>query len=260
MSDIAYLKDDLLDIKGVSHGFFGRQGGLSTEQYESLNCGVGSGDNPENIKHNRGLIAKTLGVSPHKLIGTAQIHSPIVLQIEDNQASNYLPDADGLVTKQKGVALSVLTADCGPVLFCDPNAEIIGSCHAGWKGAVGGVTDNVISLMVANGAKRENIYAVIGPCISLENYEVGETFQKTVLDIDVKAEPFFNTPSALKAKPHFDLAGYIRARLRRSGLEHISIINECTYGNPERYFSYRYNTHHMIQGYGRQISSICLRE
>ena len=253
---LPFKTHDLLELNGVSHGFFGRQGGVSRGQYESLNVGRGSDDDPANVKENRRRVASALGTSRDNLLSLYQIHSRDVLIVDSGWDYEHRPKADGLVTKTPGIALSALAADCGPVLFCDPDTRVIGVCHAGWRGAVSGITDSTMEAMEHCGAKRDNIRAVLGPCISGPNYEVGQDFKDNVLGIDEKAEPCFHTPDG--AKPHFDLKAYIVMRLKRASLKHIAALKDCTYAAPEHYYSYRYNTHHKISDYGRQISAICL--
>lgn len=261
---LPFKTHDLLDIAGMSHGFFGRQGGVSRGQYESLNAGRGSDDDPESVKENRRRVAAALGTSRDKLLSLYQTHSPDVIIADSVWDYDYRPQADGLVTRRPGLALSALAADCGPVLFCEPEARVIGACHAGWKGAVGGVTDSVIEAMISCGAARENIRAVLGPCISRENYEVGQDFKDNVLGIDPLAVAHFHSPqipgSHIVGRPHFDLKSYILSRLSRAGIHHMAALPDCTYAAPELYYSYRYNTHKKISGYGRQISAICLTE
>jgi len=250
----------LLGLDGVSHGFFGRQGGVSTnEPYISLNAGSGSDDKAENIAQNRALIAGALGTSHDCLLSLSQIHSKDVLIIDapfTDPISGELPKADGLVTKTAGLAISALSADCGPVLMCDPDAQIIGACHAGWRGAVSGITTETIKAMCAIGASRSNIRAVLGPCISQPNYEVSHDFRDDLVAQDESYDRFFE--AGLSGKPHFDLKRFILAKLRGEGLTHIDALPDCTYGEPDSYFSYRYNTHQGVSGYGRNLSAIML--
>ena len=253
---LPFQTHELLNLKGVTHGFFGREGGVSKGQYQSLNVGRGSNDNPDHVSENRRRVAAALGTSRDNLLSLSQVHSNNVLIVESAWDYNYRPEADGLVTTQAGLAISALAADCGPVLFCDPETRVIGACHAGWRGAVSGITDSTIKAMETCGATRKNIRAVLGPCISGPNYEVGQDFMDNVLALDADGEPCFHTPSG--GKPHFDLKAYLLLRLARAGLTQISALEDCTYAQPERYYSYRYNTHNNISDYGRQISSICL--
>ena len=255
---LPFKTHELLELNGVSHGFFGRQGGVSRGQYESLNVGRGSDDDPANVSENRRRVAAALGTSRDNLLSLYQIHSADVLIVDSGWDYDHRPKADGLVTQQAGLAIPALAADCGPVLFCDPDAQVIGACHAGWRGAVSGITDSTIEAMESCGAARENIRAVLGPCISAPNYEVGQGFKDAVLDQDRAAEHYFHTPNG--GVPHFDLKAYVLGRLTQAGLHKVAALPECTYGAPNDYYSYRYNTHHKVSDYGRQISAICLTE
>lgn len=246
---------DLLTSPGVSHGFFSRKGGVSDGTYASLNVGRGSGDDPANVAENRERVAQAIGTNADHLLGLWQCHSRDVL-ILDAPLGDTRPKADGLVTKTRGLALSALAADCGPLLFSDPKAEVIGACHAGWRGALSGITDATIDAMESLGAKRERIRAVLGPCISQDNYEVGSEFRDTFVAEDETYDRFFKLGAG--GKPNFDLKRFILMRLRRAGLSYIDALPDCTYGLPEDYFSYRYNTHNGVSDYGRNISAIML--
>ncbi|MGJ8562148.1 MAG: peptidoglycan editing factor PgeF [Alphaproteobacteria bacterium] len=245
----------LLGSPSISHGFFTRKGGVSSGPYDSLNAGQGSADTPDNVTENRARIAKALGAKPDHLLSLAQIHSREVLTV-DAPFHDERPRADGLVTRTIGLAISALSADCGPVLFHDPKASVIGACHAGWRGALSGITDATIGAMEPLGARRENIRAVLGPCISQPAYEVGPEFRDTFAADDETYDRFFkNGPNN---RPHFDLKRFVLMKLRRAGLAHIDALPDCTYSEPEGYFSYRYNTHNGISDYGRNISAIML--
>ena len=256
----------LLTHDGIAHGFFGRKGGVSTGTYASLNTGKGSQDNPDNVAENRKRVAGALGTSGANLLSLHQIHSTDVLIVDapfHDPISGEAPKADGLVTKTPGLALSALAADCGPVLFCDPKARIIGACHAGWRGALAGITDETIKAMIAIGASRENIHAVLGPCISQDSYEVGHDYRDGFVAENEAHDRFFKlgSPQNPKSdKPHFDLKRFILAKLRSAGLTQIEALPDCSYAQPEDYFSYRYNSHQGISDYGRNISTIMLTE
>ena len=257
---VPFQTHDLLSLSGISHGFFGRQGGVSADQYGSLNAGSGSNDIANNVEQNRALIAGALGAAPDCLLSLSQIHSKDVLIIDapfKDPISGELPKADGLVTKTAGLAISALSADCGPVLMCDPDTQVIGACHAGWRGAVSGITTETIKAMCAIGASRGNIRAVLGPCISQPNYEVGDDFRNDLVAQDEGYDRFFEAGGA-SGKPHFDLKRFILAKLRAEGLTQIDALPDCTYGQPDDYFSYRYNTHQGVDGYGRNLSAIML--
>ena len=254
---VPYKTHDLLKHDGITHGFFGRQGGVSEGQYASLNVGQGSQDTSDNIIENRSRIAEALGTSEDKLLSLSQIHSTEVLII-DAPFNGKPPKADGLVTKTPNLAISALAADCGPVLFSDPEARIIGTCHAGWRGALAGVTTETLRTMESLGAKRENIRAVLGPCISQDSYEVGHDYRDTFVAENEAYDRFFKLGP--NQKPHFDLKRFILATLRKEGITQIDALPDCTYAQPEAYFSYRYNTHKGLEDYGRNISVIMLTE
>jgi len=248
---------ELLTHDGIAHGFFGREGGVSEGQYASLNVGQGSQDQSENITENRSRVATALGTTEDKLLSLSQIHSTEVL-IVDAPFNGTLPKADGLVTKTPNLAISALAADCGPVLFCDPEARIIGTCHAGWRGALAGITTDTIRAMESLGAQRENICAVLGPCISQDSYEVGHDYRDSFVAENEAHDRFFRLGP--NQKPHFDLKRFILAKIRKDGVMQIDALPDCTYAQPEAYFSYRYNTHKGIGDYGRNISVIMLTE
>lgn len=255
-SNPPFLSHTLLDLPGIHHGFFGRQGGISTGTYDSLNAGRGSDDAPENVTENRARIAHAMGTVEPKLLSLYQYHSTDVVTVTEPFETS--PKADGMVTRVPGLALSALAADCGPVLLVDPKARIIGACHAGWRGALAGITDQTITAMEELGAERENIRAVLGPCISQASYEVGPEFR----DAFTEQNPAY-TAHFIAGKDdrlQFDLKAFILARLKAAGLTHIAALPDCTYAAPERYFSYRYNTHQGISDYGRNISTIILTE
>ena len=253
---VPFKTHELLNHDGIAHGFFGRQGGVSEGQYASLNVGQGSQDQSENITENRSRVATALGTTEDKLLSLSQIHSTEVL-IVDAPFNGTLPKADGLVTKTPNLAISALAADCGPVLFCDPEARIIGTCHAGWRGALAGITTDTIRAMESLGAQRENICAVLGPCISQDSYEVGHDYRDSFVAENEAHDRFFRLGP--NQKPHFDLKRFILAKLRDEGVEQIDALPDCTYAQPEAYFSYRYNTHKGIGDYGRNISGIMLK-
>ncbi|MEE9348112.1 MAG: peptidoglycan editing factor PgeF [Robiginitomaculum sp.] len=256
-----FKTDNSLDSDGISHGFFSRKGGVSTGLYDSLNAGHGARNDPAaHIDENRARIARALGGTPDALLTCHQHHSADIIIATQPWEQDHRPKADGVVTKTPGLICSALAADCAPVLFADISNGVIGAAHAGWRGAVGGVTDAAIDAMESLGARRESIIAVVGPCISGPNYEVGDAFKAAALDLDPLAAPHFFTPAGGKA--HFDLKAYVTARLMAAGIKSANALPDCTYAMPNDYFSYRYNTHNTPQGaksdYGRNISAIML--
>lgn len=241
----------------VTHGFFGRQGGVSQGKYESLNCGLQSLDNPEHVAANRARVLKELG--GNEISTLKQIHSPICLPIE-NSCMTGVEEGDALVTKTPGQVIGALAADCGPVLFYgtdETSAPIIGAAHAGWGGALRGVLESTIDAMVKLGANKPKIRAAIGPCIGQASYEVGVEFAAPFLADSPEAEKFFRAGG--NDKLFFDLQGYITFRLKRAGIQLIVSANKDTYALKDEYFSYRRATHEGVKDYGRQISAICIR-
>jgi polyphenol oxidase len=247
-----------LQMSGVSHGFFTRGGGHSTGIFASLNCGLGSGDDPEIVAMNRAVVERALGVESKQLVSAFQVHSADVIVVDRPWAADARPKVDGLVTKVKGLALGVLTADCGPVLFADAQAGVIGACHAGWKGALTGVTDSTVAAMEKLGASRERIVAVLGPTISKTAYEVGPEFPAPFLTQDAGHSQFF-TPSTKAGHLMFDLPRYILMRLKNAGLKQTHDLALCTYADESRFYSYRRATHRGEKDYGRLISAIALK-
>ena len=245
---LPHLTSKLLN---TTHGFFGSQGGVSTGVYGSLNAGPQSDDAPKDVAENRARIQKALGAK--HLISLRQVHSDRVVIAEDENSGDI--EADGLVTTVPGLSFPALSADCGPVLLADTKADVIGACHAGWRGALSGVVESTVATMCELGAAPENMTAVLGPCIGPENYEVGEDFKAEFCEIDEDYARFFHVPEGKKA--HFDLPAFILSRLAVMNV-HAEWTGHCTYANSEDYFSYRRNTHAGIRAYGRNLSAITL--
>lgn len=236
------------------HGFFTRKGGASSGVYAGLNCGTGSGDQAEIVAINRARVAEAMGVDPGALVGLHQVHSAEAVTVTG--PTDARPRADALVTASPGVALSVLTADCQPVLFADPQAQVIGAAHAGWRGARDGVLEATVAAMVQLGADRGRIIAVIGPTISQTAYEVGQEFLESFLDEDARNARFF--VNGREGRYQFDLPGYSLARLRAAGIDQSEWTRHCTYRDPDRFYSFRRTTHAGEADYGRLISVIRL--
>jgi polyphenol oxidase len=251
------IEAEHLKLNGISHGFFTRGGGHSTGIFASLNCGLGSGDDTDLVKMNRDVVARAIGVAAGHVVTAHQVHSADVAEVKEVWPLEGRPKVDGLVSRTKGIGLGILTADCGPVLFADADAGVIGCCHAGWKGAVGGVTDATVSAMVKLGAARENIIAVLGPTISQKAYEVGPEFPKPFLEQSSVHEVFF-VPSAKPGHFMFDLPAYLRQRMKTLGLKAVHDLGLCTYSDEARFYSYRRATHRGETDYGRLISAIAL--
>ena len=257
------LEADNLKQSGIAHGFFGRRGGVSTGVYESLNCGPGSGDARASVIENRSRVCEALGVA--SLVNAGQIHGtravtvtkawPIGETPEDDK--KFIPLGDALVTATPGIALGILTADCGPVLFADAGARVIGAAHAGWKGALGGVVRSTIEAMEALGADRRKIAAAIGPCIAQSNYEVGPEFHAQFLADNSENARFF-MESDRPGHHRFDLEGFVAERLQAAGIKDICALSADTYAREDDFFSFRRTTHRSESNYGRQVSAIVL--
>jgi polyphenol oxidase len=247
----------LNEIAGVTHGFFTREGGTSHGLFSSLNCGFGSGDDLETVARNRALVAGSMSVEPDRLLTLYQEHSPRVMTVSEPWGRESAPRADAMVTKQRGIALGALTADCAPVIFADGRARIVGIAHAGWKGALNGVTDATIRAMEKLGADRAAIVAAIGPAISAAVYEVGPEFHGRFLEADPANEAFFR-PAPKPQHWLFDLPNYLLARLRRAGIGRAEDLALCTYDDEQRFFSYRRATHRNESHYGRLISAVAI--
>lgn len=238
----------------IRHGFFTRKGGASSGVFNGLNCGLGSSDQQEAVTLNRARVAEAMGVAPEALVGVHQVHSADVVTITTPNQDR--PKADSLVTNQRGVALSVLTADCQPVLFADPDAGVIGAAHAGWKGALNGVLEATLDAMEDLGADRANTRAVIGPSISQAAYEVGPEFFDDFIAEDPEFQMFFAQGEGDRFL--FDLPALGLHRLRQAGIGSAEWTRHCTYSDPDRFFSYRRATHQKEADYGRLIAAITL--
>ncbi len=247
------LASDLL--AGARHGFFTRRGGASSGIYQGLNCGPGSGDQAEAVRVNRGRVAAALDVPPDRLLSPHQHHSTVVVRA-GAEGWTERPRADAAVTDRPGIALSVLTADCAPVLFFDPEAGVIGAAHAGWRGGLDGVLEATLAAMEGLGAATGRVRAAVGPTISQRNYEVGQEFFERFLAEDEGNSRFFVTGDGDRYR--FDLPGFAVARLRAAGVAEAGWIGACTYADPERFFSFRRTTHAGEADYGRLISAITL--
>lgn len=236
-----------------AHGFFTRKGGASSGIFHGLNCGAGSSDQSEAVAINRARVAREMAVPEGRLTGVWQVHSADVVTVDDGDRPAQPAQADALVTATPGVALSVLTADCQPVLFADHAAGVVGATHAGWRGARDGVLEATLDAMIALGADRARIVAIIGPTISQQAYEVGPEFMEAFLADDPANARFF--AAGRDDRAHFDLPGYSLARLRAAGVQ-AEWTRHCTYSDPDRFYSYRRSCHAGEADYGRLISVI----
>lgn len=246
-----------LSFPNIRHAFFTREGGVSEGLYESLNGGIGSRDAPDKVRENRARMASALGVAPVNLVTCYQIHSPDVIVATEPWTRETSPRADAIVTTVPGLAIGVSTADCGPILFADGEAGVIGAAHAGWKGALTGVIEATAAAMEKLGAARPRIRASIGPLIRQPNYEVGAEFVARFAAADAENEKFFK-PASRDSHAMFDLPGYIKSRLQRAEITSIEDLGLCTYADPARFFSYRRTTHRAEPDYGRHVNAIAL--
>lgn len=248
---------DRLASAGVRHGFFTRIGGVSEGIYRGLNTGTGSDDDPARVRENRRRVAEWMGVGPDHLLSLHQVHSPDAIVVREPFIGDR-PKADAIVTDRPGLALGASAADCGPVLFADGEAGVIGAAHAGWKGALTGVLESTIAAMESLGARRDRIVAVLGPSISQKNYEVGPEFVDRFVGADASNERYF-APAGRERHALFDLNTYTVDRLSRAGVQ-AGMIGRCTYEEEELFFSYRRTTHRKEADYGRLISAIALED
>jgi hypothetical protein len=248
-----------LALTGIRHAFFTRSGGVSGGLYASLNGGTGSKDDAALVAENRARMAAALGVEPRRFLTLYQVHSADVIVAETPWAADARPRADAIVTKMRALAIGVTTADCGPVLFADPKAHVIGAAHAGWRGALSGVIEATVAAMERLGAARGDIRAVIGPMIRQANYEVGADLMTRFAAEDGASSRFF-APAARDGHALFDLSGYVAARLARAGIGHVEDLGLCTYADPDRFFSYRRTTHRGEPDYGRHVNAIVLSD
>ncbi|MGQ0486034.1 MAG: peptidoglycan editing factor PgeF [Hyphomicrobiales bacterium] len=252
------IETPLLGARHIRHGFFTREGGHSTGHFASLNCGMGSGDDKETVRRNRTIVAEALGVAEPRLLTAHQHHSADAITVIEPWPADRRPMADAMVSNAPGLALGVLTADCAPILFADQEARVIGAAHAGWKGALAGVTGATLAAMEALGARRARIVVAIGPAISQAAYEVGPEFPERYLENDARNARFF-TPSRRPHHSLFDLPAYLAARLQAEGAGEVVNLAICTFSDEQHFFSYRRTTHRRERDYGRQISAIAIQ-
>ncbi len=249
----------LSKLARIRHAFFTREGGVSQGVYATLNGGVGSNDAQDKVAENRARMAAALGVTPDRLLTPYQIHSPDVVIAEQPWTRDNRPRADAIVTREARLAIGVSTADCGPLLFADANAGVVGAAHAGWRGAFSGVIEATVTAMETLGAERADITVVLGPTIRQPNYEVGPEFVERFLAADAANARFF-VASDRAGHAMFDLTGYIADRIRRAGIVKFDDLGLCTYAEPDRFFSYRRTTLLGEPDYGRHINAIALAD
>ena len=252
---MTYGSSLLSAIPGLRHAFFTREGGVSEGIYQGLNGGLGSNDAAAHVAENRRRMAEQMGVAPDRFLSLHQVHSPDAV-VATGPWTGDKPRADALVTRTEGLAIGVTAADCGPILFVDPAARVIGAAHAGWKGALTGVIESTVDAMEKLGADRSGTVAAIGPLIRQHSYEVGGEFVERFLDAAADNAAYF-IPSSRAGHSMFDLAGYIRMRLENAGVLMIDDIGVDTYSD-ERFYSYRRSVHRKEPDYGRHVHAIAL--
>ena len=243
-------------VSGLRHAFFTREGGVSQGIYASLNAGIGSQDDPAHVAENRRRMAEVMGVAPANLLSLYHVHSPDAVIADRPWDAASRPRADAIVTKTPGLAVGVTAADCGPVLFVDPRARVIGAAHAGWKGALTGVLEKTVDAIETLGGSRSDIAVAIGPLIRQRSYEVGAEFVARFTEADRDYARFF-VPSERDRHAMFDLGGFILMRLERIGVGTIDDTGIDTYPD-ERFFSYRRSVHRNEPDFGRHVHAIML--
>ena len=244
-----------ISLGQLPHGFLGRRGGMSVGECAGLNVGYGSNDDPEAIAGNRRLAIAA--IYPEAELATVhQVHSAEAVVAYQAWPQDQRPRADAMVTDRPNLLLGILTADCAPVLFTDHHGVVVGAAHAGWRGALAGVTDATIEAMQLLGSRRENIHAAVGPCVAQPSYEVDDEFRARFIRADPDNQRFFVAGPA--GKPHFDLEAYVVHRLIAAGIGEVEALNLDTYADPDRFFSFRRATHRGEADYGRQLSAIAI--
>jgi len=251
------IKAEALDLAGIRHAFFTREGGVSGGIYAGLNTGLGSSDERDHVMENRARACRHLGAEAGALATPHQVHSADCFAVTEVWEPGKGPRGDALVTDRPGIVIGVGTADCGPILFADPDARVIGAAHAGWKGALAGVLESTLAAMETLGAKRSATTAVLGPTISARNYEVGAEFVERFGAEAPGSERFFS-PSEREGHAMFDLPAFILSRLKAAGVGTAVDLGLCTYEEEDLFFSYRRATHRAEPDYGRLLSAIAL--
>jgi YfiH family protein len=239
----------------VRHGFFGRRGGVSSGIYDSLNCGPGSRDDAAAVRENRARVARALSAA--HLVSLYQVHGTDIVTVRNGWDMYERPRADGMVTDRPQIALGTLAADCGPVLFADAQAQVIGAAHAGWRGALAGVLECTVRAMEELGARRERIHAALGPTIARPSYEVGPEFRDQFLAQQEANDRHFSAARAA-GKFLFDLPAFIIERLRTFGIAGAEWVGQDTCADADGFFSHRRTVGSGGGDYGRNISAVVL--
>jgi polyphenol oxidase len=251
-----FFSKKLNEFKNLKHCFFSRKNGVSEGTYKSLNCGKGSNDKEENVLKNLNIVSNIMGCKKDELITLNQRHTSNAIYLEDRNLLNSKLEADGIICKTKNIGISVLTADCVPILFYDPKKKIIGCAHAGWKGALNGIIDNVIKKFNDLNSDNNDLIAVIGPCIDKNNYEVKADFFEKFIKEDKKNKIFFKNNN--NNNYNFDLRGFVNNKLFNLNIKKIENIQMDTFSQKEFFYSYRRSCKKKEQDYGRCISVILM--
>jgi len=241
-------------FKNINHCFFTKKGGFSKGIYKSLNCGKGSMDEKKNIDKNLTLVSKKIKVKKNKLLLMHQTHSNKVIIIDNKSKRLKKINSDSIITKLKGVALGVVTADCVPIILYDIKNEIIGCVHAGWKGSLNGIIEKTIN-KIKKISSHNNIHACVGPCIGKKSYEVSLDFSRKFIAMSRKNKIYFTQKN--KVKILFDLRKYVTDKLAKLNVK-IDHINRDTFRDKNNFFSYRRSQKLCEKDYGRCISVITL--
>lgn len=256
MTQLSPITSPLLDLPGVRHAFFTRQGGVSTGIYESLNVGLGSSDDPEHVAENRRRAAEHFGLAAGTLSTCYQVHSANAL-IAEHAFGELRPEGDAVVTRARGVICGALAADCAPILMADAEAGVVAAAHAGWRGALAGIAEAAVARMQELGARPGRIVAAVGPCIGPDSYEVGLEFLQSFTAKDAAHEAFFR-PGAGADKRLFDLPGFVLSRLRAVRVESCAWTGHDTVRDETRFFSNRRAFKRGEPDFGRMLSAIAL--
>lgn len=246
---------NLAQLGGIRHGFFTREGGVSSGIYASLNCGLGSTDDPALVLENRARVANHLGGKFDGVVTLYQEHGTTSREVAGPVPREGLPRADAVVSAMPGLVIGVLTADCAPVLLADPEAAVVAAAHAGWRGALNGIVESAVVEMERLGARRDRIRGAVGPCINQVSYEVGPEFEATFLSSDPAFSRYFDRKTP-EGRPHFDLPGFVAGRLGAARIASVESVTQCTCENESLFFSFRRKTLRLEPEYGRQISAI----
>ena len=255
MTALPAITSAVLDLPGVRHAFFTREGGVSEGIYASLNQGLGSKDDPARVQENRRLAAAHFGLPRERLLTAYQVHSPDAVIVEAPWETQ--PQVDGMATAAPGLICGALAADCAPVLLADPEARVVAACHAGWRGALGGIVEATVAQMVELGASRMRLCAAVGPCIGPKSYEVGLESLEEFVQANAAYEGFFHAAQS-RDKRMFDLPAFVLGRLAAAGVGVSEWLGRDTCAEPEHFFSNRRAFKLGEPDYGRLLSALVL--